>query len=392
MSATTRLILLRLLFIFIGFFSALVIIEVALRLWTPQLTQERAEAFSFPCFTEGQYRWVKLAPNKTCPLRSPIGDFPDTVVTTNSLGLRNPEITIEKPANTKRILFIGDSYTMGWGVHEQQTFPRLTESILATESATFAIQTINAGFTGAGPSGYYLYLKLQGIQLKPDIVVVGLYLGNDIISRRDIEWTTTDTKGLPETIRSKSSYVDNAGNLRSTTIPIPYRFPVLRNSHLFVYLINRVLERAPTMNELLNSKDFVSALVCQYKAACHELDREKSQIMMLLTAMKKITDENGAKLLVTIIPTDFQIHPDSWLKYRLPFPLLHKDREFPDTQFSQWLTDAGIDVLDLLPTFIDHEDEQTYFSLDDHWNPRGHTIAAETLAPRLKELLMSSAP
>jgi lysophospholipase L1-like esterase len=380
MSATIRPGLNRVACVVLGLSGAMLCLELAIRILSPQMTRERAEAFSFPCFTEGQFRWLKLAANKTCLLRSAAGDFPDTIVQTNSLGLRNPEIPLKKPTDTKRILFIGDSYTMGWGVEEKNTYPRLTEELLSTRSAQSNIQAINAGFTAAGPSGYYLYLKLQGLRLAPDIVVVGLYLGNDIISRRDIEWLTTDTNGLPEVIRSKSTYVDTAGNLRTTTIPIPYRIPVLRNSHLFIYLVNALLGRAPTQSELRSSDDFVNTLVCQFKDACHELDSEKEEVMMLLKAMKKLTNEAGADFLVVLIPTDFQIHADAWLKYRLPLPLLLKDLEFPDRQFSKWFTEAGIDFVDLLPVFAEHESEQTYFTNDDHWNVRGHEIAAEALS------------
>lgn len=375
------------LIICIGVVVALFTCELYLRTFKPQLTESRAQAFSFPCFEQGTYRWIKLASNKTCPLRSPVGDFPDTFVQTNSLGLRNPEISPIKPAHTKRILFIGDSYTMGWGVEERSAFPRVTEKILNASSSALTVETINAGFTGAGPSGYYLYLKLQGLKLNPDIVVVGLYLGNDILSRREIEWMTTDSDNLPETIRSKTAYVDQAGNLRTTTVPIPYRFPILRNSHLFIYLIHALFGRAPTQTETLTSKEFVSALVCQFKEACHELDSEKNEVMLLLKGMKKLTEKSGAKFLVTIIPTDFQIHQDDWLKYRLPFPLLHKDREFPNKQIAKWLDDAGIQYIDLLPTFVDHEDEETYFALDDHWNERGHALAADAISRVLFPLI-----
>ena len=249
------------------------------------------------------------------------------------------------------------------------------------------IQTVNAGFTAAGPSGYYLYLKLQGLKLTPDVVVVGLYLGNDIISRRDIEWLQTDEYGLPGIIRSETSYVDINGNLRNTTIPIPYRIPILRNSHLFIYLTHALFGRAPTQTEEDHSANFVNTLICQFKEACHDLDSEKEEVMTLLKAMKKISNDAGSQFLVALIPTDFQIHADSWLKYRLPFPLLHKDREFPNNQIAKWLTEAGIEYIDLLPTFIDHEGEQTYFTLDDHWNPRGHEIAAEAISRLLLPLI-----
>ena len=210
----------RIVCIVLGIVVALFVAEILVRHFDPQITLSEAEDFSFPCFAQGASRWIKLASNKTCILRSINGDFPNTVVKTNSLGLRNPEITLTKPPSTKRILFIGDSYTMGWGVPEQSAYPRLTEKLLDTESLPFAVQDINAGFTASGPSGYYLYLKQHGLDLSPDIIVIGFYLGNDILARRDVEWVKTDADGLPLVLRSKSTYVDAKGEMRKTTLPL----------------------------------------------------------------------------------------------------------------------------------------------------------------------------
>src|SRR5262245_39441623 len=40
----------------------------------------------------------------------------------NSHGLRGPETTYDKPAGTFRILNLGDSVAMGWGVREEDTY------------------------------------------------------------------------------------------------------------------------------------------------------------------------------------------------------------------------------------------------------------------------------
>ena len=122
------------------------------------------------------------------------------------------------------------------------------------------------------------------------------------------------------------------------------------------------------------------------------MDKEKAEVMSVFKGMKKLADSRNAKLLIIIIPTDFQIHEISWIKYRLPIPLLYSDRSYPDRQFGEWFKEAGIDYVDLLPAFMAHQDQLTYFPLDDHWNTAGHSIAAETLMPILTHMLTSYPP
>ena len=49
-------------------------------------------------------------------------------VTTNSIGLRSPEIRQNKP--DLRIVCLGDSVTFGWGVPEEDSYPRQLEHLL----------------------------------------------------------------------------------------------------------------------------------------------------------------------------------------------------------------------------------------------------------------------
>src|SRR3989344_5732521 len=225
-----------------GILLALLIAEAVLLLFYPQAVYFNAEIFSFTCFEEGHRRWIKLADNKRCTLRSMSGGFPNVEVESNSLGLRNPEITKEKPAETKRILFVGDSFTMGWGVAEEEAFPRRVETLLKNESLAYKLETINAGYTAVGPSSYYLYLKNYAQEVDPDMVVVGFYIGNDVVGETDIEWLEKDSEGLPVTIRSTTVFVDSAGRLRHRRLPIQYSIPYLRDSHLFIYLMLKVFQ------------------------------------------------------------------------------------------------------------------------------------------------------
>ncbi len=65
-------------------------------------------------------------------------------VKTNLLGLRDSELTFQKPANEIRIVIIGGSTVFGWGVNEQETIPALLQNKIKVNSKK-TVRVINAG-------------------------------------------------------------------------------------------------------------------------------------------------------------------------------------------------------------------------------------------------------
>jgi lysophospholipase L1-like esterase len=105
------------------------------------------------------------------------GRFYGVDIRTNSLGMRDPERPIAKPAGCRRILFLGDSYTLGWGVPEEATFSRQLEQMLA--KAGSASQVFNLGVGNYNSAMEVALLKQQGLKLDPDLIVL-LYYINDV--------------------------------------------------------------------------------------------------------------------------------------------------------------------------------------------------------------------
>lgn len=93
----------------------------------------------------------------------------------NSLGYRNRELSEKKK---KRILFLGDSITLGDYLNEEETFVRLIETYSKQLDKDW--ETINSGVNGISLMNELAILKETGIHVKPDVVVIGFYL-NDFL-------------------------------------------------------------------------------------------------------------------------------------------------------------------------------------------------------------------
>lgn len=103
--------------------------------------------------------------------------FKNKMFTTNSDGFRGEEFTSKK---SKRIVGIGDSVLMGWGVSDRETYLEQLENHF--QKIGEAIETINLGVMGYNTVQEYFVLKDYGIKLKPDLVLLQ-FVGNDVSGR-----------------------------------------------------------------------------------------------------------------------------------------------------------------------------------------------------------------
>lgn len=95
---------------------------------------------------------------------------------TNAYGFRGKNFSLEKPAGKKRIVFLGDSFVFGEGVHDTDTVVQKLEKKLLEKN--IRAEVINLGVGGYNTRQEWVLLRDFAYQLDPDIVIVG-YTPND---------------------------------------------------------------------------------------------------------------------------------------------------------------------------------------------------------------------
>ena len=108
----------------------------------------------------------RLVPNQTVSVDG-------VAYRTSSLGLRGPELT---DAADPRILVLGDSVTMGWGVAEDATWPTILQATL--RSTHPSVEVVNGAVLGWGVEQYARRLPRLADATTPDLILVG-YFPND---------------------------------------------------------------------------------------------------------------------------------------------------------------------------------------------------------------------
>jgi lysophospholipase L1-like esterase len=255
------------------------------------------------------------------------GDYYGVNISTNSLGFRNKEIDSKK--TKKRILFIGDSFTLGWGVDSDSTYSNVLENKL-TENG-YEYDVINSGIGNYNTQMELELFKRKGIKVAPDVVVL-MYFIND---------------AEPTPKISKSHY-----NL-------------FKSSYLIAYLADRISMMRINMDTERKWKNYYNNLYDQDSKALHANIKSLEEIA-------NICNQKGIPMLVVNIPE------------------LHELKEYPFNHVTKKVKRIAERnnclFLDLLPSIKDIEPKSLWVSSEDsHANNKANNIFANQIFMKLTE-------
>jgi hypothetical protein len=159
------------------------------------------------------------------------GTFPWVL---NAHGARGPDLPPAKgpdSSGASRVLFLGDSFLQGWQVRVESLVPARVEALLA--EGGLATETTVLASTGWGTGQELLALRRHGARVRPDVVVLCFYSGNDVVDNSlDLAGRTTVSAGAwvrPYFV------VDEAQALELAWLH-PWRSWMRRHSYLFALL------------------------------------------------------------------------------------------------------------------------------------------------------------
>jgi lysophospholipase L1-like esterase len=268
----------------------------------------------------------------------------------NSHGLRGPETSYEKRPGTFRILNLGDSIVMGWGVSEEDTYGQQLESLLNEQDMDDPrYEVINAGVPGWNLENELAYLQAEGLKYEPDLILLDLTIVNDVYGKSallaqnrpaPIEWLRSNTYFWPFlTVQLRWMEARAQGRERIDVIDPPTRpesyFPLDPDSE-------------------------------QWK-----------EFWNMVSAINQQAGEKNIPVVLIIFPLEFQVIDDGYSTIA---------QEVLTTRAAE----AGIPVVDLLPAFqqacrekpgsaCQLEDRYLFADVWMHPSTYGHKLTADEL-------------
>lgn len=315
--------------------------------------------------------WRKQA---NAEIRRRTAEF-DVTLATNSRGLREDEsVDYEKPPGEKRILIVGDSFTLGYTVDREDTISALLERRLRTEGRP--VRVLNGGTEGYSTDQEVLWLLAEGRRYAPEVVVLQMY-------ENDIFWNSQDrylrypkpklaSDATPGAILQGRHVLDDPG-------PEPW---LLRRTALGS-LLAPIL--APPSLPLL---DGTPGLPAEWGPRLREEFAGRAETETALRAFREVAESIGARPLVLVIPDKAQIDPAA----REAMASFLQDPSYDPSRPFRFLVAAAqraslpvVDPSARLSEVSRGGEIALYFRQDWHTNAQGNRVLADALADALAQ-------
>ncbi len=274
-------------------------------------------------------------------------------VTVNAYGCRGAEIKLAGDPARTRILCLGDSITYGVGVADDEVYPRLMEIYFKDADHDTALEVINAAV-----QRYFTYqemdwLRQKGLQLKPDIVILGVY-ANDLGLRPAGDYVRQYEKEREQM----------ASSLRNK---LPGIYLVVKNS---------------AMVEL--AKQTVSEWSAKRKAMKRSNERSRSwsekrweAMGQELAAFARLAEQYDFKPLVLALPSRSQVGGND------------SGGDYPD-RLHDLCKQIGLPSVDFVDDFKASlaQGRDPYLPWDNHMSLVGHQLVARRTQQALRDLYL----
>jgi hypothetical protein len=386
--------------------AALAAVEIGLRLLAPQVLVFEGIGLYLPDRDLG----FRLAPGVTGRGR----------VVTSSLGLRDREVPLRKPSGVLRILALGDSFTYGM-TERAATWPAQLETRLRQRFPGREIEVLNAGVPCYSTYQELAYLQRSLLQLDPDVVVLGFFVGNDfddnihgithtakdgeLVPWWDLDEGSDSRIPVPRDLTPDTLWEDEPWPSPGSVRPARGLPALLRRLHTWRWMHRRVvvtrqIRAASAAEPPAEPKDPTKARRSQQrwyvgvqKDRLDIYDPERFTDERLeptrgyLTAMSELLCRRAIPLVVLVIPDELQVHPSvrNLVLKRTRAEGRNLVVDLPQRRLAELLEPLGAPAVDVLAQFQRAgQRKKLYRPWDTHWNEAGNALGAQLVASYLQ--------
>jgi hypothetical protein len=321
-------------------------------------------------------------------------DQPRTLVRFNAQAIRDREFAPKLPG-ARRIVVIGDSFTVGNGVQQEETYAKRLEKMLAERHGNGKFEVVNLGCIGYGPYQELCILKDRGMAFEPDMVVQQVYLGNDISDELGRVYCLPEAYELHYLNFQRFQvnvepwrWEHELGKRLPTVLFLGDAFRLWRNEYARTWFkpearidFRPPVERPPWAESALINRP-------------PRMEQGWELLRETLTETHAFCEANHLPYVLFQIPDQFEIYPfpsEEWAEYYVPESMQDYDLERPSRDFEALCRQESLPGFSLYDDFIrrrDRKEADLYLPEDRHLSPHGNVAAAQKIADYLNARLL----
>jgi hypothetical protein len=320
----------------------------------------------------------------------------------NTAGFRGEEL-LERAPQRKRIAVYGDSFIHAYYAADADTFPVQLQAALAQRSGA-DIEVINAGVSSYGPDQVSYKVERELPVLKPDLLVVAIFAGNDYgdLTRNKMFRLGTDG-GLvvnPWRLDAKVSEAFSLSQRESilvralrTTVAARRAPAAPAGGATAPDLAFMLSEAQREYDSLLSGDPVVTNTHIDYYSADVSLLPNSDSARYKVTLMRRVLERIRAIADAASVPIMFLFipHPAD-LTDNYDWGAVDRSR-YPDydgrnqtAPLERFAAETASHSLSLYDSFRDNDPNKLYLhGGDDHWSPAGQALAAKLAADYIVE-------
>ena len=289
----------------------------------------------------------------------------------NAMGFRDHA---PSPDKEKKLMVLGDSFVSNISVKDNEVFTEIMEDELSE------YDVLNFGVNGYGQVQEYLLAEQWIRNIKPEIIILMLYVQNDFTDNVGAYWSYSRPYA---SLESKDSVLVIHPQLKNQRSDTRDTLGIFSESHLNI-LINRGLNNLLGETPAYTPEDFYS---CQWP------NSEKQESMFRITGklLVKISNlgmENDVPVVFALAPSIIQVEDDLWrsLTAKERAAKMNCVRTAPNDRLMQFARDNNLLMLDLLPVFLaeSKKNVKLYHPVEQHWTKEGNRVVADALLDFLR--------